>query len=225
VRTLAERLTDLYAALMRLYPRGFREAFGDEMRVVFADAVADIAERDRVALLGLCLRELRDWPRAALIAHWSRMRGRIKEVAMDTPGFLPVGGGPVGGLAYALLARHRVIQRSLDVILAICGLVITAPLLLLLTIAIRLDSPGPAIFRQRRLGKDGRPFTLYKLRSMIQGAGQRRAAVGAASAGGKDSRITRVGCVIRALRVDELPQLVNVVKGDMTILGPRPERL
>ncbi|MDX1449723.1 MAG: sugar transferase, partial [Acidimicrobiia bacterium] len=111
-------------------------------------------------------------------------------------------------------------KRGVDVLLT----VITAPLAvvlgLIVWVAIRLDSKGPAIFRQRRVGREGKHFTLYKFRTMVEGAdaeGARFAVVG-------DDRLTRVGKVLRKVRMDELPQLFNVLKGDLSLVGPRPEQ-
>jgi lipopolysaccharide/colanic/teichoic acid biosynthesis glycosyltransferase len=99
------------------------------------------------------------------------------------------------------------------------GLVVTAPLLALSMLAIRLETPGSPIYRQRRVGRDGRPFELYKLRTMVAGAEH----IGAGLAINEgDPRITRVGGLLRRFSLDELPNLVNVLRGDMAIVGPRP---
>jgi len=105
--------------------------------------------------------------------------------------------------------------------IAFAGLVLAAPLMLFIAILLKLTSRGPVFYRQQRIGKNGVPFTLYKFRSMIQHAESKSGAVWAAK---DDPRITPVGKWLRALRVDELPQLFNVLKGDMSIVGPRPER-
>ncbi len=121
------------------------------------------------------------------------------------------------------------VRRALDLAGATAGLLVLSPLLAATAIAIRLDSPGPALFRQTRVGRNGRPFTIYKFRSM------RRTAPGAAAAPAgpsdrdgicakwrRDPRVTRVGRFIRRTSIDELPQLINVVRGDMSLVGPRP---
>jgi lipopolysaccharide/colanic/teichoic acid biosynthesis glycosyltransferase len=111
------------------------------------------------------------------------------------------------------------VSRALDVALASIGLVVSAPFLAVAMIAIRLGTPGPAIYRQRRIGKDGQPFELYKLRTMAQGADP----VGIGEAlRPDDPRITRVGALLRRLSLDEVPNLLNVVRGEMAIVGPRP---
>jgi lipopolysaccharide/colanic/teichoic acid biosynthesis glycosyltransferase len=113
----------------------------------------------------------------------------------------------------------RAVKRALDVALAAIGIVVSAPLLALACAAIRLESHGPAIYRQRRVGKGGVEFDLLKLRTMVVGA-ERTGAGLAVDAG--DPRITRVGALLRRLSLDELPNLVNVLAGDMSIVGPRP---
>jgi sugar transferase (PEP-CTERM system associated) len=112
------------------------------------------------------------------------------------------------------------IKRVLDVVLATAGLVLAAPLMLVTAAAVWLDSPGPILYKQERVGWRGQPFVLYKFRSMRSDAEQ-GTPVWAAS---NDSRTTRVGRFIRITRLDELPQLVNVLRGDMSFVGPRPER-
>jgi lipopolysaccharide/colanic/teichoic acid biosynthesis glycosyltransferase len=110
-------------------------------------------------------------------------------------------------------------SRLLDIAIAALGLAIAAPLLVLAMLAIRLESRGSPIYRQHRVGKDGRPFELLKLRTMIAGAEHMGARL-AVNQG--DPRITRVGALLRRFSLDELPNLVNVLRGDMAIVGPRP---
>lgn len=115
----------------------------------------------------------------------------------------------------------RKIKRILDFVTASIGLIIGAPIMLLTAIFIRLDSRGPVLYRQRRAGLDGRIITVLKFRSMRVDA---EAGSGAVWAGHGDPRVTRVGRFIRKWRIDELPQLVNVLRGEMSLVGPRPER-
>jgi lipopolysaccharide/colanic/teichoic acid biosynthesis glycosyltransferase len=110
-------------------------------------------------------------------------------------------------------------RRALDIVFAGVALVLTAPLLALAMLAIRLESPGSAIYRQRRVGKDARPFDLFKLRTMVDGAEHLGAGL-AVNAG--DTRITRVGAFLRRTSLDELPNLFNVLRGHMSLIGPRP---
>jgi len=111
------------------------------------------------------------------------------------------------------------VSRAFDVAVATLGLVLCSPLLLLAIVAIRLESKGSPIYRQRRVGKDGEPFDMLKLRTMVAGAEFMGAGL-AINAG--DPRVTRVGRLLRRLSLDELPNLVNVVRGEMAIVGPRP---
>ncbi len=112
----------------------------------------------------------------------------------------------------------RLYKRVFSLLLGSLAIVITAPIMLLALIAIRLDSPGPAIFRQKRVGENGRLFTVFKFRSMYEGSDKKH--LRPAEYG--DDRITRVGKWLRRTRIDELPQLFNIVKGDMAFVGPRP---
>jgi sugar transferase (PEP-CTERM system associated) len=115
----------------------------------------------------------------------------------------------------------RVLKRMLDLSLSMIGVVLAAPLMAITALAIRLDSPGPVLYSQERVGENGRLFTVYKFRSMRDDAERGGQAIWARD---KDERITRVGRIIRAARLDELPQLWNVMHGDMSFVGPRPER-
>jgi exopolysaccharide biosynthesis polyprenyl glycosylphosphotransferase len=113
-------------------------------------------------------------------------------------------------------------KRALDVVVAGIALVFAVPLMLLIAIAIRLTSPGAALYHQSRVGQHGRIFTLHKFRSMRTDAEALTGPVWASKEG--DVRVTRLGAWLRRVRLDELPQLWNVLKGDMSIVGPRPER-
>lgn len=117
--------------------------------------------------------------------------------------------------------EQRIMKRILDIVVAAVALVILAPVLVLVAIAIKLDSPGPVLFSQRRVGKHENEFSIYKFRTMCDDAEKQTGPVLATL---DDPRITRVGSFIRATRIDELPQLINVLIGNMSIVGPRPER-
>ncbi|HVY93576.1 MAG TPA: sugar transferase, partial [Bryobacteraceae bacterium] len=114
-------------------------------------------------------------------------------------------------------------KRAIDVILSGAALIILSPLLLAIAAAVRLTSPGPALFRQKRLGRGGRVFTLNKFRTMTVNAPDLRNADGSAWSSPDDPRVTRIGHFLRNTSLDELPQLINVFKGDMSLVGPRPE--
>lgn len=110
-------------------------------------------------------------------------------------------------------------KRLFDFCVAAVGLLVLSPLLLLAAFLIKIDSPGPVLFKQQRIGKGFRPFMIYKFRTMVQDASQR----GSEITVGADPRITRIGRFLRKSKFDELPQLINVLKGDMSLVGPRPE--
>jgi lipopolysaccharide/colanic/teichoic acid biosynthesis glycosyltransferase len=112
-----------------------------------------------------------------------------------------------------------VTRRLFDVVVAGLALVVTSPVLLAAIVAIRLETPGHPIYRQRRIGRDGRPFDMLKLRTMVAGAESMGSGL-AVNEG--DPRITRVGAFLRRFSIDELPNLVNILRGDMAIVGPRP---
>ena len=110
-------------------------------------------------------------------------------------------------------------KRMFDVAAALTGLVLLAPLFVAVAAWIRLDSPGPVFFRQERVGRGGVPFRIHKFRTMRVAAGPS----GPAITVGADSRITRAGAFLRRTKLDELPQLIDVLRGDMSVVGPRPE--
>lgn len=114
---------------------------------------------------------------------------------------------------------QRVLKRAMDIVVSAGALAVLWPLFLLIAIAVKLDDPGPVFYRQVRIGKDGKPFRMFKFRSMIADADKK----GLLITVGRDSRITRVGHILRRTKIDELAQLINVLLGDMSFVGPRPE--
>lgn len=114
---------------------------------------------------------------------------------------------------------YLTIKRILDIFISFIAIIILSPLMLIVAFAVKIESKGPVIFKQERVGKDGKIFEIYKFRSMCVGAEQ--TGTGQYSFSG-DPRVTRVGKFIRATSIDELPQLVNVLKGEMSFVGPRP---
>lgn len=111
------------------------------------------------------------------------------------------------------------LKRTIDIFCSLIGLIILFPLLVVLAILVAIDSPGGAFYRQERIGQFGKKFLLYKFRTMRPFSDQQ----GLLTVGGKDPRVTDVGFVLRRYKFDELPQLLNVLKGDMSLVGPRPE--
>jgi lipopolysaccharide/colanic/teichoic acid biosynthesis glycosyltransferase len=125
------------------------------------------------------------------------------------------------------------VKGVVDRVVGLIALVVVSPVIAGLVLAIRRESPGPAIFRQTRIGRDGRPFVVYKLRTMVADAEERKAELAHAKAHAhaddevlfklqEDPRVTRLGSFLRTSSLDELPQLVNVVRGEMSLVGPRP---
>ena len=117
-----------------------------------------------------------------------------------------------------LTPEQRIVKRFFDVVLCVIAAVVLSPLMLIIAVAIKLEDHGPVFYKQARVTRDGKVFDILKFRSMVEDAEQRPAT-------DDDDRITKVGHVIRATRVDELPQLFNIIKGEMSIVGPRPERI
>lgn len=114
---------------------------------------------------------------------------------------------------------YRAVKRFLDVTASFLGLVLLSPLLLAVSILIKIDSRGPVIFRQKRIGRNGKVFEIYKFRSMCVGAEKTGSGV---YSGKGDARVTRIGKILRATSIDELPQLLNILNGEMSFVGPRP---
>ena len=142
------------------------------------------------------------------------MAARAKVVSLDGIPLISLGRTPLEGW-------NRVLKRSLDVTLSSAGLVLLFPLFASLAILIKLDSKGSVFFKQERLGRDGRSFMQYKFRSMVEEA---EGTTGPVFTTEDDPRRTKVGAVLRKYNLDELPQLFNVLKGEMSLVGPRPER-
>lgn len=124
-------------------------------------------------------------------------------------------------IAAVLKARRPqlVLKRLMDIVISGCALLVLWPLLLLIALAIKLDDPGPVFYRQVRVGRGGREFRIFKFRTMVVDADKK----GLAITVGCDSRITRVGAFLRKTKLDELAQLLNVLAGEMSFVGPRPE--
>ena len=121
---------------------------------------------------------------------------------------------------YGLSFEQKLIKRAMDIVISAMMLVVASPFMLVTALAIKLEDHGSVLYKQERVTLNGKKFWIYKFRSMIVDAEKQ----GARFSSKNDDRITKVGKVIRALRLDELPQLFNILKGDMSIVGPRPER-
>lgn len=123
--------------------------------------------------------------------------------------------------SYYLNFEEKVFKRIVDIVISLIGLVLTSPIILIAVLSVKIQDGGPVLFKQERLTKNGKRFTLYKIRSMKVDAENE---TGPILTNDKDDRVTTVGKFIRTTRIDELPQLFNVLKGDMSLIGPRPER-
>jgi sugar transferase (PEP-CTERM system associated) len=165
------------------------------------------------------LRELLDCKLMGITVHDinSHFEKRLGQIRIDYlyAGWLIFGDGFNQGL------MRTAIKRVFDIFSAALLLVVSAPAMLLAAVAIRLDSPGPALYRQERVGKNGKNFVIIKFRSMRTDSEKDGTPRWAAA---DDDRVTRIGRIIRRTRIDELPQLFSVLKGDMSLVGPRPER-
>jgi exopolysaccharide biosynthesis polyprenyl glycosylphosphotransferase len=184
---------------------------GTISRVVVADAEIPQKSAAAQALIDLKFRGIRIETAAESFERGSRkiwIEGLSVEQLIFADGF-------------CVSRFYLAVKRVLDIVLSSALLVITCPLMALIAIAIKLDTSGPAVFSQERVGLLGRRFTVHKFRSMRQDAEQRTGPVWARE---NDDRITRVGAFLRKCRLDELPQLWNVLFGDMSFIGPRPER-
>ena len=114
---------------------------------------------------------------------------------------------------------NRIVKRGLDILLASVVLVVFSPIMLLAAVLIRIESPGPAIFRQKRIGLDEKVYEMYKFRSMKQNSEHTGSGV---YSNNDDPRLTRIGRILRATSIDELPQCINILRGEMSFIGPRP---
>ena len=142
------------------------------------------------------------------------LRGAGDINLFDTPLLIAKGNG--------LTLAQRAVKRFFDVLLSLIAMIIASPIMLIVSLAIKLEDGGPVFYRQTRVTKNGKEFDILKFRSMVVDAEKNGEVI---PAKGRDPRITKVGRIIRATRIDELPQIINIIKGDMSIVGPRPERV
>jgi sugar transferase (PEP-CTERM system associated) len=208
-------------------------ATGDRVFTVVAtlaepvpDGLADLCRRERIDEVVVTDAKAADLPLRQLLAckldgtevtpyltFWEREMGQVDLDAV-TPGWLVFCDGFRRGRMRAF------VKRTVDVVLAALLLAVSLPLTLPVALLIRLESPGPIFYRQERVGRHGRGFNILKFRSMRQDAEKD----GPQWAARNDARVTRVGAFIRKVRIDEIPQAINVLKGEMSFVGPRPER-
>jgi sugar transferase (PEP-CTERM system associated) len=186
----------------------------DVARTVAADLVIVAPDERR----GMNLERLLDCKRAGfpVVQYLSFVEQEIRRIDLKRMelGWLVYSGGFTFG------ALDRFLKRGLDLVVSSIVLLLTAPLLLGAMVAVRCEGPGPVLYRQERVTRDGRVFWIMKLRTMRVNA----EAAGAVWAAERDNRVTKVGAFLRRTRIDELPQLINILRGDMSFVGPRPER-
>jgi exopolysaccharide biosynthesis polyprenyl glycosylphosphotransferase len=174
-------------------------------------------------ILGIMRQCEREQVRARIVPDLFQLA--LSRVDIEDLGGIPI----IGVKEVAITGWNLAFKRASDIVVSLVGLILLSPLLLLISVAIKLDSPGPALFKQVRVGKGGRRFVCYKFRSMRQGAEEERPeladrdeAMGPTFKIRHDPRCTRVGRLLRRTSLDELPQFYNVLRGEMSLVGPRP---
>jgi exopolysaccharide biosynthesis polyprenyl glycosylphosphotransferase len=180
-------------------------------RIVIVDRKIPEGSEAARALLTLKLRGVKI---ESAVESFERMSGRIWIEGISSEWLIFANGFPSSKF-------YPKLKRGLDVTLAVLLLILTAPVMALIALLIKLDSPGPVIFKQERTGYAGSPFFIYKFRSMVHDA---ETTTGPMWAKKNDDRVTGIGSVLRRWRLDELPQIVNVLRAEMSFIGPRPER-
>lgn len=219
-----QRTRDLRIGLVGIADKSYIEELNQVRWFTLSDPSADVSELAAVAadlrkdLPDDWERKLADYALSGLpvyhIKHlYESMTGRVDLEKLSESSF--------GSLSP--ISAYMGLKHVIDWILAAFAIVILIPILLLVGIAIKLDSPGSALFRQQRIGYRGIPFIVYKFRTMRQVNGVENDARNAAMTQSKDARITKLGKWLRLTRIDELPQLLNVLRGEMSFIGPRPE--
>ena len=191
------------------------------------DKLFDIVERHHVKTIAVCFEDRRGSMPLDTLLDFKAMGLEVVDghhLYEDEFGRLSIDELKPSALIFAEGFKRRpvimVLKRIEDLIVALLGIIILAPLLVMIAILIKLDSPGPVFYKQTRIGYRGNPYVLLKFRSMGSDAEEE----GIRWADLEDHRVTRVGRWLRMLRLDELPQLINVLKGEMSLVGPRPER-
>ena len=188
------------------------DAICEEIRKHDAVILNDVPAQIRNDILKFCYRyRVRTYVAPKLTDIM--IRGARNNTLFDTPLLLVKGTG--------LTPAQRIAKRTMDIVLCSIAMIVAAPVMLIVAAAIKLEDGGPVFYKQKRLTRGGREFEILKFRSMIVDAEKY---AGAVLATDNDPRITKVGKVIRATRLDEIPQILNILKGDMSIVGPRPER-
>ncbi len=193
------------------------------------DCLTEMLQNNQLDEIAIAL-SLRDYDRLEEIVNICEKSGVHTKFIPDYNSLIPSSpyteelmGLPVINIRYVPLSNtgNMVIKRAMDIVGSLLGIIIVSPLLLIIAIAVKLSSPGPIIFKQERVGLHNKPFYMYKFRSMEQ---QTESDEKKAWTVKNDPRVTGIGKIIRKTSLDELPQLFNILKGDMSLVGPRPER-
>lgn len=193
--------------------------YGDIVRLIKSEKIYKIIlalpeKRAKLPMSALLECKLRGVNIVEGETFYERITGRIP-IEQIKPSWLVFSDG------FKNLRSRKILKRIIDINVSIIGLILSSPLFALVSLLIRVDSKGPIILKQTRVGENGKEFQVYKFRSMLQDAEMNTGPVWAEK---DDKRITRVGHIMREFRIDEIPQLINVFKGDMSFVGPRPER-
>ncbi|MEM7130298.1 MAG: sugar transferase [Chloroflexota bacterium] len=221
MKQLRSILIHLHAWLLEFYPAHYYAEFGEECMDTFALLAGEA--RTPTALLILWWREVRDWPTCVVKEHCSSAKAsltgyinRQRQIQHSRPGLVPIEWTQgIPEWLIRIIQQNPLGHRLFDVLFASFWLLLLSPLFLIIPIIVRLDSIGPSIFRQQRVGADGKLYTMYKFRSMTTGK----------TSGATRERkrvVTRVGHMLRRYNLDEIPQLVNILKGEMSLIGSRP---
>ena len=186
-----------------------------------------VVERDRIDTIAVCLEDRRAVLPVQVLLDLKGMGINIWDghhLFEEESGRLPIDDFKPSAIIFSREFRQgivvRTVKRTMDFILSLIGIVVALPLVVVIATLIKLDSPGPVFYRQVRVGLRARPYMIWKLRSMFTDAEKE----GARWASEVDSRVSRVGRYLRKWRLDEIPQLINVIQGEMSLVGPRPER-
>lgn len=237
VGSLAQRLSQVLLSRSKLFTdlvgliAKDDEQVGDELvgtKIVgVISQLFSIVERDRVDTIAVCLEDRRAVLPVQTLLDLKGMGIDIWDgyhLYEEESGRLPINDLKPSAIIFSREFKQgivvRTIKRSIDLCISLAGLVVALPLMAAIGILITLDSPGPVIYRQVRVGLRARPYTIWKFRTMFTDAEKE----GARWTSEKDPRISRVGRYLRKWRLDEIPQLINVVRGEMSLVGPRPER-
>jgi sugar transferase (PEP-CTERM system associated) len=207
----------------------FQESIPDITQLGPLDDLESIIKQQRPQRIVIALRERRKRLPVEVLLRARSTGIRIEEAATlheKLTGRIPVETIYPSTLIYAdgfskQSAIRSVITRLASIAVALCGLIVCGPLMILAALLIKLESPGPVFYSQERVGKDGKSFDILKFRSMRSDAEKNLSPQWASE---NDPRITRIGAILRKLRIDELPQFINILKGEMSFVGPRPER-